>query len=132
MQANPARGRRCGIGNLPEATDPFGKSLTIRFYSSAWTIRTTKGVQAQKRETHGKNCIQVMLKVQSMSHAHAARPTLLPIPAPFADPGAAAPTDTAAVLDSFPAGTPYDPEQVLQPLLIPENPDLEPDTRMPE
>ncbi len=41
-------------------------------------------------------------------------------------------TDTAAVLDSFPAGIPYDPEQVLQPLLIPENPDLEPDTRMPE
>ena len=45
-----------------------------------------------------------------MSHAHAA----LPVP------------------DSFPEGIPYDPEQVPQPLLIPANPDLEPDTRMPE
>ena len=34
--------------------------------------------------------------------SHAARPTLRPIPAPFADPGTAAPTDTAAVPDSFP------------------------------
>lgn len=73
-----------------------------------------------------------MLKIQSMSHAHAVRPTLLPIPAPFADPGAAAPTDTAAVPDSFPEGIPYDPEQVPQPLLIPAAPDIEPDTRMPE
>ena len=70
--------------------------------------------------------------MQKVQISHAARPTLLPIPAPFADPGAAAPTDTAAVLDSFPAGIPYDPEQVPQLLLIPEDPELEPDTRMPE
>lgn len=70
--------------------------------------------------------------MQKVQISHAARPTLLPVPAPFADPGVATLTDTAAVPDSFPEGIPYDPEQEPQPLLIPADLDLEPDTRMPE
>lgn len=85
-------------------------------------------MQALKRETHGKNCIQVMLKVQSMSCAHAALPAQVSTSSRGTEPM----RSIAAVPDSFPAGIPFDPEQAPQPLLIPEDPDIGPDTRMPE
>jgi|GEM_PF-1026057 len=73
-----------------------------------------------------------MLKIQSMSHAHRILSTTHPVPASISSRGTEPMQGIVAVPDSFPAGIPYDPEQAPQPLLIPEAPDFEPDTRMPE
>lgn len=82
--------------------------------------------QAQKRETHGKNCIQVMSKVRRTSHRHPTRMTALPAPTPASSQG----TVPMRSIVEIPDPIPYDPQQV--PQLIPADPEIEPDTRVPE
>ena len=69
-----------------------------------------------------------MSKVRRTSHRHPARMTALPAPTPASSQGTVPIRSTAEIPDSIP----YDPEQMPQPQSIPADPDIEPDTRVPE
>ena len=69
-----------------------------------------------------------MSKVRRTSHRHPTRMTALPAPTPASSQGTVPIRSTAEIPDSIP----YDPEQMPQPQSIPADPDIEPDTRVPE